>query len=154
MSNFKVVYGKSEDSVLLGKFQYHSMKPYDGQPKPDFSEMQQPINMYMKSVDLAKIDAPIVAISVIPPYGPGGEVKSVAEKPIQLKVSMADALYTVVHKALIVMAKTIMTAFEKGVPATRLRVRYKTHIDMITKSCRIMPDSMKEEFTVITGSNL
>ena len=76
--------------------------------------MRQPINMYMKSVDLAKIDAPIVAISVIPPYGPGGEVKSVAEKPIQLKVSMADALYTVVHKALIVMAKTIMTAFDKG----------------------------------------
>ena len=36
-------------------------------------------------------------------------------------------------------------------PATRLRVRYKTHIDMITKSCRIMPDTMKEEFTVITG---
>ena len=127
------------------------MKPYDGQPKPDFSEMRQPINMYMKSVDLAKIDAPIVAISVIPPYGPGGDVKSVAEKPIELRVSMADALYTVVHKTLIVMAKTIMTAFEEGVPATRLRVLYKTHIDMITKSCRIMPDTMKEEFTGITG---
>ena len=114
MSNFKVIYGKSDDSVLLGKFQYHSMKPYDGQPKPDFSEMRQPINMYMKSVDLAKIDAPIVAISVIPPYGPGGDIKGVAEKPIELRVSMADALYTVVHKTLIVMAKTIMTAFEKG----------------------------------------
>ena len=73
MFNFmlNIAVSDKDYKVVLGKFPYHSAKPYEGQCMPDFKKLKEPINMFMRSYDLAKSDAPSIPIVVFIPCGQG-----------------------------------------------------------------------------------
>ena len=148
MSNFKVSYGKIDYKVILGKFPYHSTAPYQGQLMPNFNDMNKPIHMYQKYIDMAKVDAPVVPITInVPPGQPDGK----SEPPINMKVSMAENFYTTVQKALLIMAQRLLDKFTSNYVEPNLKEVYQTHIHMVTKSCTLLPEDMKNKFAQFTG---
>ena len=166
MSNFSVKYCSELDKdykVVLGKFPYHSAKPYEGQCMPDFKKLKEPINMFMRSYDLAKSDAPSIPIIVFIPCGQGENCVCInkkrhscvgkGEKPIEISESMATSLYKIADKVLLVMAQRILDACGDDIKlSNELMLRYAKHIHMVTKSCRLLPEEKKKKFESITGS--